>query len=330
MIIKLATIMALVIALCLDLFVQDSYCTGYPLLSVEVNAPASGTVKNYDYCDYPEWGSDCKAYAGQTSASGAAYGKVELNETGLIMGASTYSTYSIVGNPFSNANSRNNVTDKFTLNTKSGPSEAVFNAILNYTFDGELFLPQIASEISSAYITMTFSAYQLSGAAENIDLSFGAQDRYGEFTIHYDTLLPMASQSWTTISDPDDPLYGLYGRLYRWEEVPIGVPLEGFKADEIINVRIDLSSQTTGYGYGNFFNTFATDTNSPFAITSGPEGSSYNLTTLSSNNGFDVSLFGPLELNSTPLVAPIPIPSTILLMGSGLLGLLGVKLRKKS
>ena len=329
-ILRLIITLAFVSVFFFNFFVED--CYSVPTLNInQVYTPAGGPVVGpiTDYCSY---GDDCDIYAESYNAYGAAKGGLKVSN-GLEMKSFAYGKNS----PYGSAVSRLSMTDAFTLNTISGLSNTTYSAVQSYIFDGSLFVPYVENDQALASVSFNISGnqYGLNSASYGFRLlaSYDSRDNadvYGlSVTTSGDsTLLNMASQ--TDVFDPD---IGLLGRQFHWDNISVGLLLEDFQADTQTSVNIGLTTQVSGYGgRSDFFNTFATDTDAPFAITEGPEGVLYQLTTPGATGYDGKSLFGSVELNEEILSAPssVPIPGTFWLLGSCLIGIAGFRRKFKN
>jgi hypothetical protein len=113
-----------------------------------------------------------------------------------------------------------------------------------------------------------------------------------------------------TTSDDLFPVYPtIAGPTYTFN-VPLSLNLDAMEADDLIYVKLNMSSNASG-AIVDFSNTFNTDTDNPFEITSNPSGNSYTLDTGYGDE--NVKLFGS-TLDGEEVI-PEPATLALLLLG---------------
>lgn len=308
-------IMAISLFICLSIYPLtsqavwiDAYATGGANLSHNVYDVTDGYEG--DYVAEATCNSPVAPYLDQ------GYAKTSLTSTGVELKSRSYA-------PDLYANSNAYIADQVTVTTVSGTPNAVLDAVLNFRLTGfiEILNPQ-----DHGYGVLSVSMYA----------------RQGDFSPYLDSKHIRYNVSWNDISSQYDGFNDnanwddlfqvdpeVTGPTYTFD-IPLSLDLDGIVADgDPIQLNITLGSNASYGVIADFSNTLKTNQDNPFAITSSPPGSSYRLVTDSNYENFGVGLFGSLD-GEVVSGNPVPLPSTIFLLISGLAGLIGIKSRKKS
>lgn len=223
--------------------------------------------------------------------------------------------------PDTYARSYAKMSDYFTVETISGSSQSLLDAVMSFELTGSIKVFNAMD--SEGDFTVSMRAFQDDGSAFGTVLDIK--------DIDYTVARNVAGQYAGTNADdltypyavfPDSIISTSLGMEYYFD-APLSLDLDDMLTD--IPVRLELSLYVSGTNaVVDFSNTFASSQENPFVITSSQPGSSYRLETdYGTIDG--VSLFGSLDgsivTGDPPGGTPIPEPSTVLLLGSGLVGL---------
>lgn len=261
-------------------------------------------LNTYDWTD--GWAGDYEALATNTTTVAPyrdyGYAKSTLNGAGVELRSKSYA-------PDVYANSTARLSDYFRLSTISGSQGAVLNAVMNFELTGSI----------------TMHGDQNSGASFGVDLSA----RQGDFTPYLDIKQIRYKVYWDSLTgqyvgtnenDDWDNLFQVnptkIGNTYNFT-IPLSLDLNDMLADELTFLKLSINTRANDSATADFSNTLKTNQDNPFVLTSISSGSSYQLAT-DYGEVDGVSLFGNLD---GEILTPVPVPPTIILLGTGMLGL---------
>ncbi len=295
----------------------------YPLTSQAVWMIANatgGTRLDYNNEETTDgWNGDYVAEATHNSPVAPyhdqGYAKTSLTSTGIELKSRSYA-------PDLYANSHARIIDQFTVTTVSGISNAVYDAVLNFRLTGfiEILTPQNHGE-GSFSVDMYARRGSFNPLLDSKEIRYIVSWNNTQY------------QGFNNNDNDNNDLFQVYptvaGLTYTFD-IPLSLNLNEIKADgDPVMLELRLWSHAMNGVIVDFSNTLKTDHDNPFVITSSLPGSSCRLVTDSDYENFGVSLFGSLD-GEIVSGNPVPLPSTIFLLISGLAGLIGINSRKKS
>lgn len=296
------------------LFVGSLVCSSkVHALYVYMQASATGGVNlglnDFDWTD--GWEGDYVAEATHNSTVAPyldqGYAKASLTGAGVDLKSRSNA-------PDFYATSAASYRDYFIVQTNSGTVEAVLDAVSNFDLTGTIEVLNPTDSEGSLHADLM--ARQGSSTGPLLDYIVIDYDVYwdsaaGQYVGFNDT-------TWSHIFEVAPTVTGT-----TWDfNVPLSLDLDDMMADDLIYLELKLTTSARNGAIVDFSNTLKPDQDNPFVLTSCPPGSSYILETgYSEVDG--VSLFG--DLDGQELGAPVPVPAPFFLLGSGLIGLLGVR-----
>ena len=301
----------------ISLFFGIFFCPSNTQAALLIQAKATGGANlaqnTYDFTDGT--GGDFVAEATHISPDSPyrdqGYAKASLTGAGVELKSKSYA-------PDVYANSFARIQDYFELDTMSGTSGATLDAVLNFNLTGTITLSDIDG--SNGTVWAELMARQGSSTGTLLDYK----------VIRYDALWDSSSGMYVGSNDitwsylfPVSPTQT--GPSFNFV-VPLSLDLDQMLADDSIYLSLYIS--TVGeLATVDFSNTLKTNQDNPFVIVSSPPGSSFTLATNSVYTTYGIGLFG--ELDGQEVSGPVPIPGAIWLLGSGFIGILGVRRKCK-
>ena len=245
------------------------------------------------------WAGDYDAEATHTSPDSPyqdqGYAKAPLTGAGVELKSRSYA-------PDVYARSWAQLQDNFVLDTMSGTDGAVLDAVVNFTLTGTIEVLNPQDSEGTIYVDLMARQGGSSGPVLDYkliryDVYWDGSNYVGANDTSWNYLFPV----YPTITGP--------GPTYTFN-VPLSLNLDAMEADDLIFVNLSMSSDASG-AIVDFSNTFNTDTDNPFEITSNPSGNSYMLDTGYGDE--NVKLFGS-TLDGEEVV-PEPATMALLVMG---------------